>query len=85
MKKEPMMNKAEEAEPKSMHKKPAAAGVGNERKADMKGALMGQPEDGNPLRHAVKELHSQHPIKHDDHGPHHHTTHHMRHRPMHRG
>lgn len=86
MKKEGMMNRAEMAEPKSGHKRPAhAAGVGNERKANVKAAQNGNPEDGNPLRGAVQELGKQHPIRHDDHGPHHHTDHHMRHKPMHRG
>lgn len=57
--------------------------VGNETKANMKGAQEGQPTDSNPLRGAVRELHSQHPIAHHDHGPHHGTTHHHRHEPLH--
>lgn len=69
---EPKMNKAEGHEPKSGHMAPAkAAGVGNERKANVKAAQMGQPTDGNPLRHAVSHLKSMHPEAHDDHGPHH--------------
>ena len=43
--------------------------VGAEKKADMKGGLMGSPQD--QLSGAVKELKKQHPIKHDDLGPHH--------------
>lgn len=84
---EAKMNKAEGHEPKSGHSRPAAARggseVGNESKADMKGAIGGEPTDGNPLRHAVGELHSQHPIAHHDHGPHHGHTHHIRHEPLH--
>lgn len=56
--------------------------VGNETKADMRGALEGQPTDKNPLRGAISELHSQHPHKYDDHGPHHGDMSHMRHKPM---
>lgn len=60
--------------------------VGNEKKADMKGALDSNPGvDKNPLRRGVSELKSQHPIAHDDRGPHHHTDHHLRHKPMGRG
>ncbi len=84
---EAKMNKAEASEPRSGHRAPAAARggseVGNETKADMKGALGGNPTDGNPLTHAVHELHSQHPIAYHDHGPHHGHTHHIRHEPMH--
>lgn len=84
---EAKMNKAEVHEPKSGHERPArAAGVGNERKADVKGA-----QDGgsmaeaaiNPLRGAREELHRQHPIAHHDHGPHHGEKHHMRHEVLH--
>lgn len=56
--------------------------VGNETKADMKGAQLGNPTDKNPLRGAMAELHSQHPERHDDLGPHHGGTAHLRHRPM---
>jgi hypothetical protein len=45
--------------------------VGNETKADMAGAQNGRPTDSNPLSGAVKELHSQHPQRYDDLGPHH--------------
>jgi hypothetical protein len=80
---EAKMNRSEGAEPHSGHKAPApAAGVGNEMKADMKGALMGEPEDKNPLRSASHELKAQHPIEYHDHGPHHGTDHHVRHEPV---
>lgn len=73
-------------EPKSGHMPPAgprgnASAVGNERKADMAGAMMGQPTDGNPLRGAMKHLASEHPEKHDDRGPHRGGSAHMRHMP----
>ncbi len=76
--KEAKMNKAEAHEPKSGHQKPAADhkgksnDVGREGSANMAGSFSG----------AVAELHSQHPIPHHDHGPHHGTTHHIRHKPM---
>jgi len=82
--KEAKMNKAEGHEPKSGHSAPArASGPGPEKKADMAGAQMGQPTDKNPLTHAVHELHSQHPHSYHDHGPHHGTTTHVRHQPLH--
>ena len=87
--KEAKMNKAEAHQPHSGHARPAPpAGVGNEKKADMKGALQGQPTDGSHvghthLGHAVAELHEQHPIAYHEHGPHHGTDHHIRHEPMH--
>lgn len=34
---------------------------------------------GNPLRGAMRELHSQHPHHYTDHGPHHGTSDHIRH------
>lgn len=37
----------------------------------------------NPLRGAGNELRRQHPIAHDDHGPHHGKDHHLRHEPLH--
>lgn len=87
--KEASMNRAEE----SPHKaggvaRPHPAGgkkheAGAERKPDMKGALGGSPEDGSVLHGAVKHLHSEHPIAHDDHGPHHGGSHHIRHEPLH--
>jgi len=91
---EASMNKAENREPKGGgHDAPrrgaaAARGnehdhVGNERSPDMKGALMGNPTDHNPLHGAVKELHAQHPHHHDDLGPHHGKEHHVRHTPLH--
>lgn len=80
MGKESKMNRAESAEPRGGHERPApAAGVGNERKADVRGAQMGSPEDGNPLRGATRELHSQHPHQYHEHGPHHGTRDHIRH------
>lgn len=60
-----------------------SAGVGNETKADMRGAQEGNPTDRNPLHGATKELERQHPIKYHDHGPHHGTDHHVRHEPLH--
>lgn len=81
---EAKMNRAEEHEPKSGHSRPAAAKggseVGGETKANMRGALEGNPTDGmkGHLGHAMDELHSQHPIEHHDHGPHHGTDHHIR-------
>ena len=85
------INRAQEHEPKEgLRKAPAAARggeeVGQDKRADMRGAqLGGSAAEGshNPLRHAKEELHRQHPIAHDDHGPHHHTDHHERHEPMH--
>ncbi len=73
--KEAKMNKAEAAEPKSGHAKPAASGKGASAdagsSANMAGAFSG----------AVAELHAQHPHAHYDHGPHHGTTTHQRHKP----
>lgn len=69
--------------------------VGNETKANVKGAQMGgtaaeargdavHSNEGmkGHLGHAVAELHKQHPHKHNDHGPHHGTTTHIRHEPV---
>lgn len=82
--KEAMMNRAAAEEPKSGHRRPApAASPGNERKADMRGAQLGQPEDGDPLRGASRELRSQHPEHHSDRGPHHGGKTHVRHMPLH--
>jgi hypothetical protein len=90
--KEAKMNKATGLQEKSGHEKPAhAAGVGNEKKADVKGAQHGEPTDGQRspgpghthLSGAMHELHSQHPIPYHDHGPHHGTEHHVRHKPLH--
>lgn len=84
--KEGMMNRAEESVHKSGGDKRNTghtAGVGNERKPDMRGAIDGNPTDGDPLRGAVKHLHSEHPHHHSDHGPHHGGTEHIRHEPMH--
>lgn len=89
MGKEGKMNKAEAREPKAGdHTRPAhAAGVGNEKKADVRGAQEGGDKAEGAgmghLRGAVKELHSQHPHAHHDHGPHHGGSEHIRHEPMH--
>lgn len=80
---EGVINRAAEQEPRSGHRPPAKGGVGNETKADMKGALEGSPTDHNPLRGAVQHLHEEHPIPYHDHGPHHGTDHHLRHEPLH--
>lgn len=80
------INRAAAEEPKhGGNKRPApAAGVGNERKADVRGAQDGgSAAEAGGLSHAMKELHEQHPIAHHDHGPHHGTDHHLRHEPMH--
>ena len=71
--------------------------VGNETRADVKGVQMGgsraeakgsQLHDGlagsgtkGDLGGAVRELHKQHPERHDDLGPHHGGTAHLRHEP----
>lgn len=72
-------SKAGAEPPKS---RPNVGNVGNEKKADMAGALYGKPTDKNPLRGAVQELHTQHPHAYDDHGPHHGDMSHKRHVPM---
>ena len=75
--KEAKMNKAEAKEPKSGHDKPAASGksasmdTGEMKSANMTGAFSD----------AVAELKSQHPHEHYEHGPHHGTTDHIRHKP----
>jgi len=51
--------------------------VGNETKANVRGAQ----EPSNHLGGAVAELKRQHPIAHDDLGPHHNRSDHIRHRP----
>ncbi len=61
--------------------------VGNEKKANMKGTQLGgsaaEGMDSKPGLHgAVRELHEQHPIKHNDHGPHHGHSEHVRHHPV---
>jgi len=79
--KEASMNKAAAAEPKSGHHKPASGGPGPEKKANMSGAF-GSGNGSGGLKGAINELKTQHPIKHDDHGPHHGGTDHIRHKPM---
>ena len=54
--------------------------IGNETKADMRGAgIMGGESS---LGGAVAHLRSEHPIAYDDHGPHHGGTEHIRHEPL---
>lgn len=75
--KEAKMNKAEAKEPKSGHDAPAGAGKGESADAGgMKSANM-----AGAFSSAVAELHAQHPHAHHDHGPHHGTTTHQRHKP----
>ena len=84
--KDSKMNKADAAEPKSGHERPAGGQklpVGNESRPDMEGALNGEPTDKSPLHGAVRELGEQHPIHYSDRGPHYGTDHHVRHEPMH--
>lgn len=84
--KEAKMNKAAELQTKTGHNAPAGGKVhaaGPERKAEVKAAQLGQPTDKSPLSGAVRELKSQHPISYSDHGPHHGTSHHVRHEPLH--
>lgn len=54
------------------------AGVGKETGYDTV-AWTGNPTDNSPLHGAVKELHSQHPERYDDMGPHQGGKSHMRH------
>lgn len=72
------INSAAAAQPKSGARAPAASGKAASSEAGkMSGANMGGAFSG-----AVAELQSQHPIAHHDHGPHHGTDHHIRHKPM---
>ena len=73
------MNKAEAAEPKSGHRTPAAHGKGPSSDA----GSMSHANMAGAFSDAVAELHAQHPIPYHDHGPHHGTTHHIRHEPLH--
>jgi len=79
----------EAAKPNMTHEgaprtKAGSGSVGGERKAEMSEAFGSNPGmEKNPLKGAVTELHSQHPEKHDDHGPHHDSTAHVRHMPLH--
>ena len=76
--------------PKNTVKKPPAtprskSDVGNETKADVKGAMEGGSRaEGsmNPLKHAVSDLKKQHPEGYADHGPHHGGASHVRHQPL---
>lgn len=72
------INAAAAAQPKSGHKMPAASG----KAASANAGSMGKADMGGAFSGAVAELQSQHPIPHHDHGPHHGTTHHIRHKPM---
>lgn len=56
-----------------------AAGVGQEKKADMRGAGLG---GAGALGMACRELREQHPVKYDDMGPHHGGMEHVRHEPL---
>ncbi len=61
-----------------------SGGVGNERKADVRGVQEGgsaAEAARNPLHGAVQELNRQHPHDYTDHGPHHGTSEHIRHAP----
>ena len=65
--------------------------VGNEKKADVRGVqeggsaaeARGSVLHTGGLKGATGELHRQHPHKHNDHGPHHGTSTHIRHEPLH--
>ena len=82
-------------EPKAESRMGGARGrgsdVGNEKHADLHGTQLDgsraegfeRPELRGGLGGAVEELHRQHPHKHNDHGPHHGTTTHIRHEPLH--
>lgn len=86
MGKEGKMNRAEGEEPKSGHAHPAGGKMheaGPEVKAEMSQALNGNPTDHNPLRGARRELETQHPHAYHEHGPHHGTSDHIRHMPLH--
>lgn len=56
--KEAKMNREQAAEPKSGHRKPA-------------GKTSGSPVGNSSPEAGAAELRSQHPIAHDNHGPHH--------------
>ena len=81
------MEKGDAHEPRgggdAPRQRPYPADAGPERKAEVRAAQDSNPSEHNPLRGAVQELGRQHPIKHDDHGPHHGTDHHIRHMPLH--
>jgi hypothetical protein len=83
--KEEKQNRAQEHEPRSGHHAPARGGPGQERKfsnrafGDGRMEVTSSPHRGADLGHAVDELHSQHPIKHHDAGPHHGKSYHDRH------
>jgi hypothetical protein len=83
--KEGMQNRAQEREPRSGHHAPAKAGVGEERKysnrawGDDRAREPGNPHSGKDLGRAVDHLHSEHPIKHHQLGPHHGKSYHDTH------
>jgi hypothetical protein len=64
--------------PNSKERKMSSS-VGNETKAAVGAAQGGGPS--GKLGEAVQELARQHPIRHDDHGPHHASSTHIRHKP----
>ncbi len=76
--KEAKMNKAEAHNPKGGHDKPAASGKG----ASADAGKMGSANMTGAFSGAVAELNAQHPHPHHDHGPHHGTTTHIRHKAM---
>lgn len=57
--------------------------VGSERPVNPASVQLGgsAAEAGGALKGAMRELHAQHPIAHDDLGPHHGRTDHIRHKP----
>lgn len=62
--------------------------VGNETKAEVRatqegGSMAEAKGTGSSLRMAGDELRRQHPHSYADHGPHHGTTDHIRHEPLH--
>jgi hypothetical protein len=94
MSKESRIDKAARKMPHREVSKPPAgdrgsgSDVGNERKADVRGAQEGGSRaegccGSTHLGHAVKELHSQHPHGHMDRGPHHEWRGKVRHEPLH--
>jgi hypothetical protein len=93
--KEERQNRAQEAEPHTRGDRSPAKGsrteVGEEKKYSNKAwsserqkiGSTSKAHVGADLGSAVDELHSQHPIKHHELGPHHGKSHHDRHEPLH--
>lgn len=78
------------SDPAKPSRKPAASGsrtraVGQETpKGGIEAAMGGSVMAGDSgISGAVGELNSQHPHQYHDHGPHHGTTDHVRHQPLH--